>query len=88
MFQWLTINEEDEERRKKMPCLNISTNVSLEGVDTSSILSEATSSIAKLIGKPESVTPLSSPHFMLFCLTFLSYRLSSVLVFGWFQVFK
>ncbi|XP_057523799.1 uncharacterized protein LOC130803626 isoform X1 [Amaranthus tricolor] len=37
-----------------MPCLNISTNVSLEGVDTSSILSEATSSIAKLIGKPES----------------------------------
>ncbi|XP_041024844.1 macrophage migration inhibitory factor homolog isoform X1 [Juglans microcarpa x Juglans regia] len=36
-----------------MPCLNISTNVSLEGVDTSSILSEATSIVAKLIGKPE-----------------------------------
>ncbi|KAH0930966.1 hypothetical protein HID58_008083 [Brassica napus] len=36
-----------------MPCLNISTNVSLDGVDTSSILSEATSSVAKIIGKPE-----------------------------------
>ncbi|KAK4396073.1 Macrophage migration inhibitory factor [Sesamum angolense] len=36
-----------------MPCLNLSTNVSLEGVDTSSILSEASSTVAKLIGKPE-----------------------------------
>ncbi|KAM7265312.1 hypothetical protein ACFE04_002995 [Oxalis oulophora] len=38
-----------------MPCLNISTNVNLEkeGVDTSSILAEATSTVAKLIGKPE-----------------------------------
>ena len=36
-----------------MPCLNISTNASLDGVDTSSILSEATSTVANLIGKPE-----------------------------------
>ncbi|MBA0581569.1 hypothetical protein Gorai_023745 [Gossypium raimondii] len=36
-----------------MPCLNLSTNVNLDGVDTSAILSEATSSVAKLIGKPE-----------------------------------
>ncbi|KAK9054906.1 hypothetical protein SSX86_025985 [Deinandra increscens subsp. villosa] len=36
-----------------MPCLNLSTNVNLDGVDTSSILSEATSAVAKLIGKPE-----------------------------------
>ncbi|KAK4423991.1 Macrophage migration inhibitory factor [Sesamum alatum] len=36
-----------------MPCLNLSTNVSLEGVDTSSILSEASSTVAKIIGKPE-----------------------------------
>ncbi|CAL0306256.1 unnamed protein product [Lupinus luteus] len=36
-----------------MPCLNISTNVTLDGVDTSSILSEATSTVAKVIGKPE-----------------------------------
>ncbi|KAJ0979287.1 hypothetical protein J5N97_014761 [Dioscorea zingiberensis] len=36
-----------------MPCLNVSTNVSLEGIDTSSILSEATKTVAKLIGKPE-----------------------------------
>ncbi|KAL5776992.1 hypothetical protein ACOSP7_009918 [Xanthoceras sorbifolium] len=36
-----------------MPCLNLSTNVSLDGVDTSSILSEATSTVASIIGKPE-----------------------------------
>ncbi|KAL9336997.1 hypothetical protein Peur_071485 [Populus x canadensis] len=36
-----------------MPALTISTNVSLDGVDTSSILSEATSEVAKVIGKPE-----------------------------------
>jgi hypothetical protein len=42
-----------------MPCLNLSTNVNLEGVDTSSILSEATSTVATLIGKPEAVLSLS-----------------------------
>ncbi|KAL8152360.1 hypothetical protein V2J09_010120 [Rumex salicifolius] len=36
-----------------MPCLNITTNVNLEGVDTSAILTEATASIAKLLSKPE-----------------------------------
>ncbi|KAM0953795.1 putative intramolecular oxidoreductase [Dioscorea sansibarensis] len=36
-----------------MPCLNLSTNVSVEGIDTSSILSEASKTVAKLIGKPE-----------------------------------
>ncbi|RVW73796.1 hypothetical protein CK203_058293 [Vitis vinifera] len=41
-----------------MPCLNLSTNVSLDGVDTSSILSEATSTVAKIIGKPEAVTSI------------------------------
>lgn len=42
-------------RNATMPCLNLSVNVSLEGVDTSAILSEATSIVAKIIGKPESV---------------------------------
>ncbi|KAK8960357.1 hypothetical protein KSP40_PGU021194 [Platanthera guangdongensis] len=37
-----------------MPCLNLSTNVSLDGVDTSSFLSEATKIVAKLTNKPES----------------------------------
>ncbi|KAJ6746912.1 TAUTOMERASE/MIF SUPERFAMILY PROTEIN [Salix koriyanagi] len=37
-----------------MPCLNISTNVSLDGINTSAILSEASSQVAKIIGKPES----------------------------------
>ncbi|KAL7598649.1 hypothetical protein Lser_V15G25792 [Lactuca serriola] len=36
-----------------MPCLRLSTNVSLEGVDTSAILSEATSTIANLLSKPK-----------------------------------
>ncbi|KAG5010067.1 hypothetical protein JHK87_018582 [Glycine soja] len=36
-----------------MPCLNLSTNVNLDGIDTSSILSEATSTVASIIGKPE-----------------------------------
>ncbi|KAL5720905.1 phenylpyruvate tautomerase [Ranunculus cassubicifolius] len=36
-----------------MPCLNLSTNVNLDGIDTSSILSEATKTVAKIIGKPE-----------------------------------
>jgi hypothetical protein len=38
-----------------MPCLNISTNVNLDGVNTSAILSEASSQVAKIIKKPESV---------------------------------
>ncbi|KAG9139174.1 hypothetical protein Leryth_024667 [Lithospermum erythrorhizon] len=36
-----------------MPCLNLSTNVSLDGVDSSSILSETTSLVSKILGKPE-----------------------------------
>lgn len=54
-----TNKKKQKEEEEKMPCLNISTNVSLDGVDTSSILSEATSSVAKIIGKPENVFSLS-----------------------------
>nr|ABK23881.1 unknown [Picea sitchensis]ACN40205.1 unknown [Picea sitchensis] len=36
-----------------MPSLNISTNVPLEGLNTSEILSETSKSVAKIIGKPE-----------------------------------
>ncbi|KAL6870574.1 hypothetical protein ACP4OV_014422 [Aristida adscensionis] len=36
-----------------MPCLNVSTNVSLDGVDTSAILAEASKAVATVIGKPE-----------------------------------
>jgi len=43
-----------------MPCLNVTTNVSLDGVDTSSILSEATTTVANLVGKPEAVCFSSS----------------------------
>ncbi|KAJ6381516.1 hypothetical protein OIU77_030239 [Salix suchowensis] len=51
-----------------MPALIISTNVSLDGVDTSSILSEATSEVAKIIGKPANVNTdacflLQGSHF-------------------------
>ncbi|CAL4912023.1 unnamed protein product [Urochloa decumbens] len=37
----------------RMPCLNVSTNVNLEGVDTSAVLAEASKSVANIIGKPE-----------------------------------
>lgn len=36
-----------------MPSLSISTNVALEGFNTSEILSEISKSVAKIIGKPE-----------------------------------
>ncbi|MFQ6623343.1 hypothetical protein Gotur_002098 [Gossypium turneri] len=59
-----------------MPCLNLSTNVNLDGVDTSAILSEATSSVAKLIGKPEAVRSpfLSSPS--IYSLSFFYLRMA------------
>ncbi|KAG6744304.1 hypothetical protein POTOM_053023 [Populus tomentosa] len=56
-----------------MPCLNISTNVNLDGVNTSAILSEASSQVAKIIKKPESFFPFASDSlkffffFILFC---------------------
>ncbi|XP_062094975.1 uncharacterized protein LOC133800889 [Humulus lupulus] len=36
-----------------MPCVYISTNVNLEGVDTDSIFSEATKAVSAIIGKPQ-----------------------------------
>ena len=37
----------------KMPCLNVSTNVNLDGVDTSAVLADASKTVATIIGKPE-----------------------------------
>ncbi|KAE9610843.1 hypothetical protein Lal_00031562 [Lupinus albus] len=36
-----------------MPCLYISTNLNLDGVDNDPIFSEATTAIARIIGRPE-----------------------------------
>ncbi|XP_050215024.1 uncharacterized protein LOC126666111 [Mercurialis annua] len=36
-----------------MPCLYISTNLNLDGVDTDPIFSDATKAVATIIGKPE-----------------------------------
>ena len=56
-FDWESYAEERVREKVRedetMPCLNISANVNLDGVDTSAILSEATSTVAKIIGKPE-----------------------------------
>ncbi|KAJ1688728.1 hypothetical protein LUZ63_012883 [Rhynchospora breviuscula] len=38
-----------------MPCLTLSTNVNLEGVDTSAVLAEATRVVADVIDKPQNV---------------------------------
>lgn len=43
-----------------MPCLDISTNVILDGVDLDSIFSEATKTVAAIIGKPENVRTIIS----------------------------
>jgi hypothetical protein len=51
---------------EKMPALNISTNVSLDGVDVSAIQSEATAKLAKIIaGKTEAVSLVFSPLFLI-----------------------
>lgn len=63
-----------------MPCLNLSTNASLDGVDTSSILSELSKTVASLIGKPEAVRfvppplSLSISPFSVYCLYYLPYQ--------------
>ncbi|KAM0040642.1 putative intramolecular oxidoreductase [Helianthus debilis subsp. tardiflorus] len=36
-----------------MPCVHISTNVCLDGVDTDAIFAEATRVVAQIIGRPE-----------------------------------
>ncbi|CAL5190022.1 unnamed protein product [Lathyrus oleraceus] len=41
------------ENKKKMPCLYITTNLNLDGVNTDSIFSEVTTAISTIIGKPE-----------------------------------
>ncbi|GJN07196.1 hypothetical protein PR202_ga25004 [Eleusine coracana subsp. coracana] len=54
-----------------MPCLNVSTNVNLDGVDTSAILAEASKTVASVIGKPEAVSsppsiPISRPDLLMY----------------------
>ncbi|XP_059428404.1 uncharacterized protein LOC132162157 isoform X2 [Corylus avellana] len=53
---------ETDTDRQEVSCLrlDISTNVSLDGVDASSIISKATSTVANLIGKPEDVVMIGS----------------------------
>jgi hypothetical protein len=55
---------------KKMPCIYISTNLNLDGIDTDPIFSEVTTAISTIIGRPEKVIySFPSPfHFLCFCL--------------------
>lgn len=49
-----------------MPCVDISTNVNLEGVDADPIFSDVTKAVASIIGKPENVlSPSLSPSLHL-----------------------
>lgn len=50
---------EKKKRKKKMPCLDISTNVNLDGVDTDSLFSTLTTAVSRIVGKPENVRSLS-----------------------------
>ncbi|KAI3472838.1 hypothetical protein Pfo_029967 [Paulownia fortunei] len=36
-----------------MPCLDISTNVNLHGIDTDSLFSDLTKAVSQIVGKPE-----------------------------------
>ncbi|CAA2960493.1 macrophage migration inhibitory factor homolog [Olea europaea var. sylvestris] len=45
--------EKSRKKRGKMPCLDISTNVNLDGINTDSIFSELTKAVSQIIGKPE-----------------------------------
>ncbi|KAL8093103.1 uncharacterized protein LOC141692718 [Apium graveolens] len=38
-----------------MPCLYISTNLKLDGVDTDSVFSDATKAVARIIGRPQNL---------------------------------
>ncbi|KAJ6425180.1 hypothetical protein OIU84_025869 [Salix udensis] len=49
-----------------MPCLYISTNVNLDGVDKDPIFSEATKAVASIIGRPEHVSTLYHPSGLSF----------------------
>lgn len=40
-------------RRRRMPCLYITTNLNLDGIDTDPIFSEATTAVSTIIGKPK-----------------------------------
>ena len=75
-----------------MPCLNVSTNVNLEGVDTSAILGEASTAVANIIGKPEAVSlsrlslslcPFLSLPLAIHCLCRMSLLLQ---LFGWWRL--
>lgn len=44
-----------------MPTLNLSTNIPVDPVIASDILKDATKAVAKIIGKPESVS-YTNPH--------------------------
>jgi hypothetical protein len=44
---------------KKMPCIYISTNLNLDGIDTDPIFSEVTTAISTIIGRPEKVIFIS-----------------------------
>ena len=68
---------------EKMPCLNISTNVNLDGVNTSAILSEASSQVAKIIKKPRVCKNFS------FCLRFFNVFLIAAMlrIYGLLQLF-
>lgn len=48
-----------------MPTLNLFTNIPVDAVVASDILRDATKVVAKIIGKPESVTPTSTQPCLL-----------------------
>ncbi|KAK7339970.1 hypothetical protein VNO77_20660 [Canavalia gladiata] len=49
-----------------MPCLTLSTNVSLQSVDTSSLFSQLISTVANILARPQSYVTLAVPKSRFF----------------------
>lgn len=62
MSEALRRTDGDTRRIQKMPTLNLFTNVPLDAVTASDILRDATKAVAKIIGKPESVSGARSMY--------------------------
>lgn len=64
-----------------MPTLNLYTNVPVDGVVASDILKDATKAVAKIIGKPESVSPYQSSSLSFVPATCLMLVLGQMFIF-------
>ena len=61
LFLCLSVSVLSSAALQRMPTLNISTNVPLDGVSTSDALKDLSKAVARTIGKPEQVMTMKNP---------------------------